>query len=382
MKIVFLCAALEAGKDGVGDYTRRLAGACHAKGETVAIIAFNDHFIETRTDTDHPFKMIRIPKAIDRDTKTKLISSILRDIDPDWISIQFVPYALHPKGFVTGSIPFFKQITSGYHTQIMFHELWIGEELGCELKRKLVGKVQKWGIKKFIKSIRPDVIHTSIPLYQKMLSYKGIESKVLPLFGNIRINDRPQYEWIINAISGKTKNGINDANRSDYVIGGIFGKIYPNWDMDKIFEGLKKLHQGGKKIIFTSVGQLGNSVSLWDDYAQRFPFCKFISLGFQTEENVSSWMQYIDFGVAATPYILLGKSGSFIAMNEHGLPVICQKPDLSFKFDFTQSADYEGITIVTDDFAWDKVPPRLPQKPLLEDTAALFLLNLNHTINK
>lgn len=377
MKIVFLCAALEVGKDGVGDYTRRLAASCYSKGETVTIIAFNDPFVENQTEVNYPFQTIRLPKSTDLNTKAKLIVDILQDFTPDWISIQFVPYAYHPKGFVMNSIQFFKNITAGYHTQIMFHELWIGEELGCKIKRKIVGKIQKWGVLRFIKSIRPEVINTSIPLYQKMLSYNGVGAQILPLFGNIEINNRPRYEWLTNEIFEQAKDNVH-SNRNNYVIGGIFGKMYSNWDMDKIFEGLKKLHHDGKRIIFTSMGQLGDSISLWDSYAQKFPFCKFIRLGFQPEENVSSWMQYIDFGIAATPYILLGKSGSFIAMNEHGLPVICQNPELSFKFDFVQPVDYKGITIVGDNWSWTEIPAKEAPKPLLEETTNLFLLNLNH----
>jgi hypothetical protein len=46
MKIFLLCGSLEHGKDGVGDYTRRLAGELIRQGHNTAIISLNDRFIE------------------------------------------------------------------------------------------------------------------------------------------------------------------------------------------------------------------------------------------------------------------------------------------------------------------------------------------------
>ena len=42
MRLVFLCASLEPGRDGVGDYTRRLAAELAARGHDVACVAMND----------------------------------------------------------------------------------------------------------------------------------------------------------------------------------------------------------------------------------------------------------------------------------------------------------------------------------------------------
>jgi hypothetical protein len=49
MNIVFICGCLEPGVDGVGDYSRRLAGELIRMGNKVQLISLNDYHIDTRT---------------------------------------------------------------------------------------------------------------------------------------------------------------------------------------------------------------------------------------------------------------------------------------------------------------------------------------------
>ena len=44
MKILFICGTFENGKDGVGDYTKRLAKEIIDYGHSVHIIAIHDKF--------------------------------------------------------------------------------------------------------------------------------------------------------------------------------------------------------------------------------------------------------------------------------------------------------------------------------------------------
>lgn len=61
MKIQFLCGSLEPGRDGVGDYTRRLAGELIRQGNDVSIIALNDRFVKEITDLEQGFEGENIP---------------------------------------------------------------------------------------------------------------------------------------------------------------------------------------------------------------------------------------------------------------------------------------------------------------------------------
>lgn len=42
MKFLFICGSLEPGKNGVGDYTRRLAGECIRMGHDAMILALDE----------------------------------------------------------------------------------------------------------------------------------------------------------------------------------------------------------------------------------------------------------------------------------------------------------------------------------------------------
>ena len=42
MKFAFICGSLEPGRNGVGDYTRRLAGELAAQGHECLLVSLND----------------------------------------------------------------------------------------------------------------------------------------------------------------------------------------------------------------------------------------------------------------------------------------------------------------------------------------------------
>ena len=88
-----------------------------------------------------------------------------------------------------------------------------------------------------------------------------------------------------------------------------------------------------------SIGRLGNEKT-WDniaiEYSNRFSFLKF---GEQSVEKVSQYLRFVDFGIAASPYGLIGKSSAVASMTEHGLPVVVNRDDGHLKgFDLSNSS--------------------------------------------
>ena len=85
----------------------------------------------------------------------------------------------------------------------------------------------------------------------------------------------------------------------------------------------------GKRVCLISVGRLGNSgEQVWKNLQGIYaPAIDFITLGPQSPGDISALMQRADFGVAASPWYLIGKSGSVMAMLDHGLPVIVTRID-------------------------------------------------------
>src|SRR5690606_23289428 len=95
MKILFICGALEEGKDGVGDYTRRLAGELVRHGHQATIIAYNDRHISTimdsvQQDGDTAVQVLRLPSVLKAKEKVKLSRDYAQQFQPDWISLQLV----------------------------------------------------------------------------------------------------------------------------------------------------------------------------------------------------------------------------------------------------------------------------------------------------
>src|SRR5690606_662431 len=100
----------------------------------------------------------------------------------EWLSLQFVPYAFHKKGLPFGLGSQLRKIGGTTKWHIMFHELWIGMEVGASQKDVIIGIIQKYIIKKFNIEIKPKVIHSQTDLYQAQLKSIGLKSEILPLF--------------------------------------------------------------------------------------------------------------------------------------------------------------------------------------------------------
>ena len=109
MKILFVCSSLEPQQDGVGDYTRKLAQALICKGNKVKIIALNDRRIDggawlgKQTDNNIEIEVLRLPELLAWHVRLYMAKKFTGDFNPDWISLQFVPFGYQIKGLPFGS---------------------------------------------------------------------------------------------------------------------------------------------------------------------------------------------------------------------------------------------------------------------------------------
>jgi len=385
MRLLFICGCLEPGKDGVGDYTSRLAIECKKLGHEVAKIALNDGFIRENGVSNGIIPVLRLPKSSNWKSKELVVINFINDFHPDWISLQFVPYAFHPKGFYFNSL-FFETITKGFHLHVMFHELWVAEELGASLKMRITGIIQKWGILRLLKKLKPHIIHTSIPLYKEVLCHYHITTGILPLFGNIPFDENPDFGWL-NEIIGQKSIFYLPEKKSEFCFLGIFGRIYAGFDLEQIMNQIKNSNQLiNKRIFVLSVGHLGSfGEEMFKQMQLKYPDIDFLVLGRQEEGYVSSFLQFIDIGIANTPKILLGKSGSFLAMKEHGLPVVCLDPTFTFRFDFNDLNDYPWLYNSNGSLNNLRLNREREKNECVKDVANQFINELNyksHKLNK
>ena len=333
MKILFACSCLDPGADGVGDYTRRLAGELNAQGHRCHLLALADTRVEETTAGEFPaahgvVPFLRLPATASWGERVRQAMHFCARIAPDWISWQIVPYGFDPRGLCFGLGARCKEIAGACRSQIMFHEIWIGEAEQSSLKNKVIGKLQRYIIKELLHKLQPPVVHTHTPLYRHLLGLLGCRATILPLFGNIPLTTHSHSEWL----QEKWPLGwaqFNLAERESWWIFVIFGSIHPEWNADDFWQKASAAAQRvEKKCLLIAIGRPGAAGQRILHGLQKHEddSWQLLQLGPQSEEEISQCLFTADFGVSAVPPENVFKSGTAIAMIEHGLPVIVTRP--------------------------------------------------------
>jgi hypothetical protein len=312
MKIIFLCGSLEAGKDGVGDYTRRLAGELIRQGHSCGIIAIMDKYVqesikEEQQDSEHTnIPVSRLPYTDGYKLNCIEAKEWLDVFNPDWISLQYVPFSFHPKGLPFGFSKSITRLIQGRKLHIMFHELWVAMNKEVSFKFTLWGRVQRAMIRSFIKNVNPLSVHTQTKLYQLQLKKMGVSASLLPLFSNIRrIHSNPK---------------IKHPNHICFI---VFGSIHPGAPIEAFVKSLTEYSFENKlEIEITFIGRSGAELQKWIAICQSKKI-KIKVLGELSSPKISEALSDSDFGIATTPLLTAEKSGTVTAMLEHGLPVLC-----------------------------------------------------------
>ena len=328
MRIAFLCGSLEPGRDGVGDYTRRLAAECVRQGHECRLVALRDRYVSEAVFEDQPSEGISLPSlrcgaALSVARRNAAARAFIAPFAPDWISLQFVPYAFHPKGIPCRFARDLREVIAGRPLHIMFHELWIGAGGGAHAwKHRLVGAIQRLCIFRLVAMLRPRVVHSSNAAYIARLRAGGVVAEELPLFGNIPIApaDAPLPPELLAA--GLPLAG---SERDAWWCAVFFGILHPEWRPEPFISTLlSAAKRAGKQVCLISAGRMGAAGEvLWERLSQTYgQEILFIRCGEQPSQRISALLRWADFGVAASPWRLLGKSGSAATMLAHGLCVI------------------------------------------------------------
>ena len=319
----------------MGDYTRFLAGECARAGNESAMVALNDRHLVSTVEEEAAgagwrIPVLRLPAGAAWDERTGRAKEFVARFGPEWVSLQFVCYGFHPKGLVRGLAARLREVIGERKIQIMFHELWIGLGKGGRLKDKVIGLAQRVLIRRMVRGLAPGVVHAGNPAYVALLARNGIPAGLLPLFGNTPLHDGGGAGWL-----DREMNATGLDNRGAFWVFGFFGSLHPVWPPEPFFSQLRDASQRhGRRIAIVSIGRLGGGESLWDSLAARYAgWFTFVRLGERTAEEVSDFLQWIDFGIATTPWAIIGKSGTVAAMLDHGVPVIVNRDDARFGFE-------------------------------------------------
>lgn len=318
MRIVFICGSLEAGCDGVGDYVRQLALSLADNDHTIAIVAVNDRFImEIRENTIQIGKNnvaeLRLPEIMDIKEKKLFLKKWIDSFNPDWLSLQYVPFSFQRRGLCFGLAKMLRYISIGRQWELMVHEIGVGLNRESNLKEMLWGKVQTFLVADLINVLKPAVIHTQTLVYKKLIEKRGHPVILLSLFSNIPL---VYPEAVKNKIDSKTvQNSIVDIV--------VFASIQPGGAVRELAietADYGELH--GLKFRLVLVGRSGKEQQKWIDAWQGAGSPVEI-LGEQSEDSVSKILSEVRFGIFTTPVLLAGKSGAVAAMRDHGIHLLC-----------------------------------------------------------
>jgi hypothetical protein len=311
IKIIFICSSLEPGHDGVGDYARRLAAALIRAGHSCAVLSLADRHVaqqyagmQQADGVDVP--VMRLSSVIEIKQRFALAKEWVDEVNPEWLSLQFVPFGYHPKGLMTGLSRLLLGLSKGRKWHIMFHELWVGIADEESQKLKWWGKAQRMLIKSLVKNLKPTLIHTQTALYQTLLAKIGFEAAYLPLYGNIPVIGEARQEW-------------TPTDRIDFV---VFGAIHDRAPIAAFAQEAALYQQTHQIPISLTIMGRGNSeqerwASEWQKAGLNLQLHKELS-----PERISEILSASTIGLSATALAVIEKSGSYAAMREHGLPVI------------------------------------------------------------
>lgn len=311
MKILFLCSSIEEGKDGVGDYTRLLAEDLILKGCQVHILAlydkYNEGLVKESQNTGNGFvEVTRISKSTLYNQRISWAQETLDGIKPDWISLQFTPYGFNSKGLPFWLPKFLNSLNGIHKWQIMFHELWIGRLKNDGFKSKITSYLQEYIIRKLLKIIKPEIIHTHIPIYKLNLEKLGYKILPLSIFSNIKSIHAFQVK------SGtKFKLAFFSQVAVDYAI------------IDFINEFTKSLRENGIEAELIIIGGNKNKNQEFIEILKKecLLLSSIICTDFLNDKEISVTLNSCNLGITPVPRHCLGKSGSVAAFLSHGIPI-------------------------------------------------------------
>jgi hypothetical protein len=322
MRIAFITGSLEPGRDGVGDNIRRLAGELIRQGHPSIILGLNDPQVsEARFDSQEmegtSVSALRLPSVMPWSDRVSFSRKWLDGFNPDWVSLQFVPFSFQPKGLPFGLPRHLKSIIGSRPLHWMFHELWVLWSFPLPLRKRVLGQCQKLWLRSCLRKLKPQAIATQLPLYQAELNKIGVAAEVVPLHGNIPVFPKHEADKWLADRCGSLKN-------LKRVKAGFFGNILSTLDPSLLAAWTAELNVAGNELLLLSAGKIGGEgEKLWDSLQQKLKAsATFFKLGELDEHEASLYFSAMDYGLTSYPPELMGKSGSVAAMREHGLPVI------------------------------------------------------------
>ena len=327
-----MCSGLEPGGDGVGDYTLRLAGEFIRQGHESIAIAINDGVVsvkrlEIQETAGTEVSVLRLPDEMTWSDRLTEAQDRLLDFRADWISLQFVPFGFQRKGLCFGLGKRLAGIGGKASWHIMFHELWLGMEIGTPVKNRFWGILQRSIVRDIIRRLHPRVVNTHTEPYCNVLNDDIVPASFLPLFCNVPVVEGDGWTGFLEPMVAH-KLG-EKADRSNLYLAGIFGSVYSEWKAYEAVETLFPLtQQAGKRLMLIFFGRSGLSDESMSELKLSVKGrADVIFAGEMSAPEISKVIQTLDLGLATSPWQAIQKSSSVATLLFHGVPVAVTRDD-------------------------------------------------------
>lgn len=368
MRLAFICSSLAPGRDGVGDYTLRLGGEIIRQGHPSVALALNDHHVSAPTsETQHiegnAVPVLRLPGTLSWTERETMARNYLAGFNPDWISLQVVPFGFHPKGLCFELGRRLQTLSSKAAWHIMFHELWLGLGEGSSAKHRVWGLLQRRIIQDLIKRLRPRIIHTQAEAHRIILCREKLEVSILPLHSNIPVIGGDGWAGLLEPLVTKATGRLR--SRDELYLAGILGAVYPEWNAELTVNTLFPLVERFKKrLVLVFHGKNNLTPEALDKLRNMFhDRADIVVAGERSALEVSLILQTVDIGIATTPRQMLQKSGSIAVMLEHGLQVLVTRDDWHLRGFKPHLPEPYSRLLTAQEFATLQTLPRRGKKP-------------------
>ncbi len=335
MRVAIVCSCAEPGRDGVGDYSVRVASSLIASGHSVMVIAERDTALPgpaPLTGMRSDVQVMRLPASAGNDERGRWLAAALADFAPDWVVLQFVCWGFADRGVLTPLPSALIAALSGRRVAFYCHELWLGLDRGASLRHRWWGRQQRKSILRFLTVLQPAVVLTSNPVYAAILQQFGWTAQIVPLVGNIPVHDGAAAD-IVQLLERRGGQPPWNARRDVYVL-AMFGAVFPSWNPHAALHWFAaQAQRRGRRVLVVSIGRPSPAgEALLSQLVQRHgSSLSFHLLGESTPRLVSGLFQQADVGLPSTDWMLLGKSGVAAAMHEHGLPMLVVRNSQAFR---------------------------------------------------